>query len=120
MSGVAPASPLNELVPLPFAARMVYLLTRGSLPPAHHLTDRLNGLAYALAARTTLYALDGAVSRPFLPEELAAGYFRNGAEEFRFIDSGHSITQIGVTKSGVATAIEALLGPRRGAGRKSA
>lgn len=91
----------HDLVPLPFAARVVYLLAHGMPLPEEHLLERLNGLAYSLAGETTLYAVDGAEVRALPKEELAGGLFRNGAAEFHFIDERPPIQHLGVTRDGV-------------------
>ncbi|HKQ27057.1 MAG TPA: hypothetical protein VJT77_00570, partial [Burkholderiales bacterium] len=100
----------EHLVPLPFAVRMVYLLAHGFEPPAEHFLDRLNGLAYSLAAASTMYVLEGPElpPRPLRPDELAGGHFRNGAQEFRFLDDRPSIAHIGVTRDGIEKAIANL------------
>jgi hypothetical protein len=100
----------EHLVPLPFAVRMMYLLAHGFGPPAEHFLYRLDGLAYSLAAASTLYVLEG----PDLPpralqrDELASGHFRNGAQEFQFLDDRQPITHIGVTRAGIDKAIARL------------
>ena len=91
----------HDLVPLPFAARVVYLLAHGLPLPEEHLMERLNGLAYSLAGETTLYAVDGEQVRALRKAELADGLFRNGAAEFQFIDERPPIQHIGVTRDGV-------------------
>ena len=98
-----------DLVPLPFAARMVYLLAYGVQLPAEHLSDRLNAMAYSLSRMATLYSLEGPSTRALSAQELAAGLFRNGAEEFHFIDSRPPVRQIGVTRDDIEKTAEALL-----------
>jgi hypothetical protein len=108
--GLPSAISSEDLVPLPFAVRMVYLLGHGFGPPAAHLLYRLDGLAYSLAAACTLYVLEGPElpPRPLRPDELASGHFRNGAQEFQFLDDRQPITHIGVTRDGIEKAITSL------------
>jgi hypothetical protein len=98
-----------DLVPLPFAARMVYLLAYGVQLPAEHLSDRLNAMAYSLSTMATLYSLEGPSMRALSSEELSAGLFRNGAEEFHFIDSRPPVRQIGVTRHDIEKTAQGLL-----------
>jgi hypothetical protein len=98
-----------DLVPLPFAARMVYLLAYGVQLPAEHLSDRLNAMAYSLSTMATLYSLEGPSMRALSSDELSAGLFRNGAEEFHFIDSRPPVRQIGVTRYDIEKTAQGLL-----------
>jgi hypothetical protein len=99
----------TDLVPLPFAARMVYLLAYGVQLPAEHLSDRLNAMAYSLSRMATLYSLEGPSMRALSSDELASGLFRNGAEEFHFIDSRPPVKQIGVTRDDIEKTAQGLL-----------
>lgn len=90
---------------------MLYQRVHGALPPEPHLADRLNGLAYRLACLGGLYAIGGKHSAPrrLSREEVARGYFRNGARELHFLDERAPILQIGVTQESIERAARALL-----------
>ena len=110
MMSPEPAITSEHLVPLPFAVRMVYLVSHGFGQPGEHFLYRLDGLAYSLASACTLYVLEGPElpPRPLRPDELASGHFRNGAQEFQFLDDRQPITHIGVTRDGIEKAIISL------------
>jgi hypothetical protein len=76
---------------------------------AEHLSDRLNAMAYSLSKMATLYSLEGSSIRALSPEELSAGLFRNGAEEFHFIDARPPVRQIGVTRDDIEKTAQGLL-----------
>jgi hypothetical protein len=101
----------QALVPVPLAARMLYQRVHGALPPDLHLADRLNGLAYRLARRCGVYAMDGTRSSPrwLSPEEVALGYFRYGAKELHFLDERTPLRAIGVTRECIEAAARVLL-----------
>ena len=84
-------------------------LASGVQLPAEHLSDRLNALAYSLSTMATLYSLEGPSMRVLSSEELAAGLFRNGAEEFHFIDSRPPVRRIGVTRHDIEKTAQGLL-----------
>lgn len=105
------ADSLHDLVPLALAVRLVYLHAYGSPPPTAHLVDRLNGLAYSLAAFATMYAIEEATHtpRPLSRDELSVGHFRHGGKELHFLDERPPITHIGVTLVGIEKTANALL-----------
>jgi hypothetical protein len=72
---------MMNLVPLPLAARHVYLCVEGYAPNAR-LNDRFNRLGRLMASLGGLYVLDGpdADPRPLSREELAHAVFGPLAE----------------------------------------
>jgi hypothetical protein len=70
-----------NLVPLPLAARHVYLCVEGYAPNAR-LKERFDRLGRLLASLGGLYVAEGPdeAPRPLTREELARGTFRAGAE----------------------------------------
>lgn len=70
-----------NLVPLPLAARHVYLCVEGYAPNAR-LKDRFERLGRLLASLGGLYVAEAPdhAPRPLTGEELARGVFRAGAE----------------------------------------
>lgn len=102
----------HDLIPLPLAVRLVYLKAYGSAPPAAHLVDRRNGLAYLLAGLGTIYAIEGAgcaPPRPLSREELSAALFRHGGKELHFLDDRPPITDLCVTGDSIEKTVNALL-----------
>ena len=100
----------EELVPLPVAARKVYAQAYGDDLPALHLDERLNGLAYAIAAEETIFAVLGPSLRPLTPRELAAGFFRKGAAELHFVDDRPPLVELAVPADAIERTAKALLG----------
>jgi hypothetical protein len=109
----------HDLVPVPLAARMVYERAYGASPPAAHLTDRLNGLAYWLARLGTMYAMDegNCAPRRLSPRDLSSGHFRHGGGELHFLDDRSPITDIAVTQDCIEKAVNALLLENQAASR---
>jgi hypothetical protein len=105
---------MMNLVPLSLATRHVYLCVQGYAPNAH-LHDRFNGLGYLLASLGGLYVVDGpdAAPRELSREELAGGFFRQGAASFHFHDERPAITDVRVTRECIEKAIAALRKPER-------
>ena len=99
-----------DLVPVALAARMVYQRAYGMPPPEPHLADRLNGLAYGLARRGGLYAIEEGKSAPrrLWREELAGAYFRHGGKELHFLDERAPILHIAVGRDSIDSAVEDL------------
>jgi hypothetical protein len=101
---------MQDLVPVPLAARIVYQRAYGAAPPAAHLSDRLNGLAYWLASAGGMYAVEGgkAVPRRLSSDEIGSGHFRNGGKELHFLDQRAPILHLGVTQECIEKAIRAI------------
>jgi hypothetical protein len=72
---------MMNLVPLPLAARHVYLCVEGYAPNAR-LNDRFNRLGRLMASLGGLYVMEGpdGTPRPLSREELARGLFKPGAD----------------------------------------
>ncbi len=72
---------MMNLVPLPLAARHVYLCVEGYAPNAR-LNDRFNALGRLMASLGGLYVMEGpeGTPRPISREELARGLFKPGAD----------------------------------------
>ena len=72
---------MMNLVPLPLAARHVYLCVEGYAPNAR-LNDRFNALGRLMASLGGLYVMEGpeGTPRPLTREELARGLFKPGAD----------------------------------------
>ena len=72
---------MMNLVPLPLAARHVYLCVEGYAPNAR-LNDRFNALGRLMASLGGLYVVEGpdGTPRPLSREELARGLFKPGAD----------------------------------------
>lgn len=100
----------DGLVPLPLAARRVYAHAHGDELPALHLDERLNAVAYAIAAGETIFAVLGPTLRPLAPRELAAGFFRKGAAELHFIDERPPLVELAVPADAIERTAKALLG----------
>jgi len=101
-----------DLVPVALAARMLYQRAYGMPPPQLHLAERLNSLAYTLASRGSLYAIEEGKSAPrrLRRDELACGYFRHGGEELHFLDERVPILQLAVNRDSIESAVEDLRG----------
>jgi hypothetical protein len=99
--------PASDLIPLVLATRMVHRQTRGSMPLGH-MMERLNAVAYSLAATGPLYAMHGPRREPrrLSLEELALGVFRRGASELHFLDERPMLTRITVARDTVQKAIQ--------------
>jgi hypothetical protein len=104
-------TPKPELIPVAFAARMLYEQAYGASPPDAHLIDRLNGLAYWLARYGEVYATDArrAAPRRLSPEDIARGHFRHGGSELHFLDERAPIVQLAVTRECIENAVKGLL-----------
>jgi hypothetical protein len=100
----------HDLVPVPLAARIVYHRAYGAAPPAAHLTDRLNGLAYCLSSVGGVYAIDecNLAPRRLSRGEIVSGHFRNGGKELHFLDERAPILHIGVTRECIEQAVRAI------------
>jgi len=101
----------HELIPIAHAARILYERLHGALPPALHLAERLNGLAYRLAQLGSVYALGGKRSTPRLvsPSDIAKGYFRYGAKELHFLDGRAPLVAIAVPEGCIEVAARAIV-----------
>jgi hypothetical protein len=104
-----PENPGQDLIPLALAVRIVYLQMRGKGPAAHVL-ERLNAVAYSLAAAGAMYAIEGPyrLARRLSREELAAAVFRRGATEIHFLDERPVLTKIAVTRESVEKTIKVI------------
>jgi hypothetical protein len=103
----------NELVPLEFAARTIYL--RVYNPPCRGTRidcapEQLNGIACAMATLVPLYTYDKhpTTVRRLSAEELLHGLFHDGARILVFLDGRTPIRNLAVAVSELDAVVGAL------------